>query len=193
VLGLLKEGVQGEPEPRQLTGREIRALAHPLRIRLLEVLREEPATSSILARRLHESTGATSYHLRELERFGFIEEDTERGTGRERWWRRRERMLLVSPSPGDEPDADAGFATLQSIFLERDAAALDRFVRMEKTPDWKEAAMIGNWSVCATPEEVEELTKQVVLLIDPLRRSAAEAPEGAGHVHVSFRALPQGD
>ena len=162
-----------------------------MRIRLLELLREEPATSSILARRLDESTGATSYHLRELERFGFIEEDTERGTGRERWWRRRERMLLVGPSPRDEPEADAAFATLQSIFLERDAAALDRYVRLEKTPRWKRAAMIGNWNVYATPDEVEELTQQVLELIDPLRRAAADAPPGAEQVHVSFRAFPQ--
>ena len=99
AVGVDADAEREDAEPRELTGREIRALAHPLRIRMLELLREEPATASILARRLDESTGATSYHLRELERFGFIEEDTERGTGRERWWRRRERMLLVGPSP----------------------------------------------------------------------------------------------
>jgi len=190
--------VEGDPEhdrpdSRELTGREIRALAHPLRIRLLELLREEPATSSIVARRLNESTGATSYHLRELERFGFIEEDTARGTSRERWWRRRERMLLVGPSPGDEPEADAAYATLQSIFVERDAAALDRFVRLEKTQRWKQAAMIGNWSVYASPGEVEELTRQVVMLVDKLRRTGGDAPPDADRVHVTFRALPQGD
>ena len=51
--------------------------------------------------------------------------------------------------------------------------------------------MIGNWGVYATPDEVEELTKQVVTLIDDLRRTAADAPPGAERVHVSFRALPQ--
>jgi len=180
-------------EPVDLSGREIRALAHPLRLRLLELLREQPATASILAKRLHESTGATSYHLRELHRFGFIEEDVERGTARERWWRRRERMLLVGPSPGDEPESDAAFATLQSVFLERDSAALDRFVRLELTPRWRRASMIGNWSVYASPDEVEELTRQVVALVDGLRRAAEEAPADARPVHVSFRALAQDD
>ena len=47
-----------------------------------------PATATQLAARLEESSGATSYHLRQLEKYGFVEEDPTRGTGRERWWRR---------------------------------------------------------------------------------------------------------
>jgi DNA-binding transcriptional ArsR family regulator len=182
-------------DPRALTGREIRALAHPLRLRLLESLREEPATASILARELNESTGATSYHLRELARHGFIEEDPARGRGRERWWRRRERMLLVQPKAGEEADADskAAFARLQSIFVERDAAALERFIRLDPATRWRQAAMIGNWTVHATPDEVEALTEKVVALIDELRRAARDAPPDAQRVHVGFRALPQED
>ena len=180
-------------DPRALTGREIRALAHPLRIRILESLREEPATASILARELSESTGATSYHLRELARHGFIEEDSGRGKGRERWWRRRERMLLVGPKSDEMGDADseAAFARLQSIFVERDAAALERFIRLDLSPRWRQAAMIGNWTIHATPAEVEALTEKVVALVDELRRAATEAPTGARRVHVGFRALPQ--
>ena len=178
-------------DARMLTGREVRALAHPLRLRIIESLREEPATASILARRLNESSGATSYHLRELARHGFIEEDRERGTARERWWRRRERILLVAPKVGVEPETDAAYARLQSIFLERDAAALERWVRIDPSPRWQQATMIGNWSVHATPEEVEELTEKVVALVDELRRTAREAPAEAKLVHVSFRALPQ--
>lgn len=178
-------------EPRKLTGREIRALAHPLRLRMLESLREEPATASILARRLNESTGATSYHLRELARHGFIDEDPDRGTARERWWRRRERVLLVAPELGQGPESEAAFAQLQSIFLERDAAALERWIRIETSPRWRQAAMLGNWNVHATPDEIEELTGKVIALVDELRRAARDAPSDAKLVHVSFRALPQ--
>jgi DNA-binding transcriptional ArsR family regulator len=178
-------------EPRTLRGREVRALAHPLRLRMLEALREEPATASILARRLNESTGATSYHLRELARHGFIEEEVDRGTARERWWRRRERMLLIAPKVGKEPETDAAYARLQSIFLERDATALERWVRIESSPRWREAAMVGNWNIHATPEEIEALTEKVVALVDELRRAPVEVPPEAKAVHVSFRALPQ--
>jgi DNA-binding transcriptional ArsR family regulator len=185
------DDVQPGDTTRTLTGREVRALAHPLRLRMMESLREEPATASILARRLNESSGATSYHLRELARHGFIEEDSERGTARERWWRRRERILLIAPKVGEEAETDAAYARLQSIFLDRDAVALERWVRIESSPRWQEASMIGNWGVHATPEEVEALTEKVVALVDELRRAPGEAPAEAKLVHVSFRALPQ--
>ena len=184
-----EEAQQGDT--RTLTGREIRALAHPLRLRLLESLREEPATASMLARRLDESSGATSYHLRELYRHGFIEEDSERGTARERWWRRREKMLLIAPKVGEEPETDAAYAQLQSIFLERDATTLERYVHLDLTPRWREATTVGNWTVHAAPDEIEELVRQVVALVDELRRTEREAPPDAKPVHVSLRALPQ--
>ena len=66
----------------------LRALSHPVRLRMLGLLRTEgPATATTLAQRLGLNTGATSYHLRQLAQHGFIEEDTERGNGRDRWWR----------------------------------------------------------------------------------------------------------
>jgi DNA-binding transcriptional ArsR family regulator len=76
-------------EPRELTDpTALKALAHPLRQRILRQLdREGPATSTTLAKALGENTGATSYHLRQLARHGFIEEDPTRGTLRERYWR----------------------------------------------------------------------------------------------------------
>jgi hypothetical protein len=104
-------------------------------------------------------------------------------------------MLLVQPKAGEEadPDSNAGFARLQSIFVERDAAALERFIRLDPATRWRQAAMIGNWTVHATPDEVEALTEKVVALVDELRRAAREAPPDAKRVHVSFRAVPQED
>ena len=55
---------------RSLGAREVRALAHPLRLRMLESLQDGPATASMLARELGESSGATSYHLRALAAAG---------------------------------------------------------------------------------------------------------------------------
>ena len=70
------------PSPHQL-----RALAHPVRLRMLGMLRiDGPATATALATRLGLNTGATSYHLRQLERFGFVGDDAEQPSGRERRW-----------------------------------------------------------------------------------------------------------
>src|SRR6266571_1026927 len=66
----------------------LRALAHPLRQRILYHLAfAGPATSTSIAEAFGESTGSASYHLRQLARFGFIEEIPDQGSGRERWWR----------------------------------------------------------------------------------------------------------
>jgi len=66
----------------------LKAMAHPLRVEILRVLQQRKRASvTSLADELGETTGAMSYHLRQLARHGFIEEDRTRGTLRERYWR----------------------------------------------------------------------------------------------------------
>ena len=82
-----------EPAVQVTDVRALRALAHPLRNRLLGQLRlDGPATASQLGRVVGESSGSTSYHLRQLAAYGFVEEVEGQGTARERWWRARHRM-----------------------------------------------------------------------------------------------------
>src|SRR4029450_8632241 len=102
---------------KQLDPRSVRALAHPLRVRLLGSLGfDGPGTASILGERLGESSGATSYHLRVLADHGFIEEDTSRGRGRERWWRSAHDATSWRPEQfrGD-PDAEAAEQWLSGL------------------------------------------------------------------------------
>lgn len=71
----------------------LRAVAHPLRMKLLGSLRTNgPSTASELGRTLGESSGSTSYHLRQLERFGFVVEDDVQPSGRERRWKAAHEM-----------------------------------------------------------------------------------------------------
>lgn len=66
----------------------LKAVSHPLRMSLLAKLRADgPATASQLGRALGESSGSTSYHLRQLARFGFVGDADEQPSGRERRWR----------------------------------------------------------------------------------------------------------
>jgi DNA-binding transcriptional ArsR family regulator len=182
---------------RGLTGDQLRALSHPLRLRMLEVLREGPATASALGRRLGESSGATSYHLRALAKAGVVEED-ERGSKRERWWRRVDSFTLVSRAlpaeldPAEAAAIEAALARIDAFFLDRDDEALRRWSDQRDSlgREWQDASMLGNWPVLATPEEVKALWTLVITEIDKLRRSAADAPEGAAEVHVSLRVLP---
>ena len=65
----------------------LKGMAHPLRLALLSALEARGrATASLLAADLGESSGATSYHLRQLHRHGFVVDADQQGTGRERWW-----------------------------------------------------------------------------------------------------------
>jgi DNA-binding transcriptional ArsR family regulator len=81
----------------------LRVLAHPLRVRMLGRLRlYGPATPSQLARDLGESSGATSYHLRQLLAHGFVVEEADKGTKRERWYRSAHRTTYYDMKLNDE-------------------------------------------------------------------------------------------
>jgi predicted ArsR family transcriptional regulator len=74
------------PVPQEINDLEVlKSLAHPRRQRIIEYLAMHgPATSASLARALGLNTGATSYHLRELAKHGFVEDVPEKAHGRER-------------------------------------------------------------------------------------------------------------
>jgi DNA-binding transcriptional ArsR family regulator len=84
----------------------LKAVTHPLRLRILARLRADgPATASQLGRVLEESSGSMSYHLRQLERFGFVGDDDEQPSGRERRWR---ALHAGTSFPSSLADLDGG-------------------------------------------------------------------------------------
>lgn len=84
----------------------LKAVSHPLRLEILGRLRTKgPATASQLGRALGESSGSTSYHLRQLERFGFVADDDEQPSGRERRWR---ALHDATSFPSSLADLDGG-------------------------------------------------------------------------------------
>ena len=181
---------------RSLGAREVRALAHPLRLRMLESLAHEPATASMLARELGESSGATSYHLRALAAAGIIIEDLDRRKGRERWWKRdMSRVGLISSAPAEDPEYDAAVAQLESTMIGRDEDALRRYIHQrgenEHTDSWRETAFIGGWTVYATEAEVNELSEFVVRWLRARRGPVDERDPTTPLVYLTYRALPQ--
>jgi DNA-binding transcriptional ArsR family regulator len=152
--------------------RAVRALAHPLRLRLLDELRfGGPATATLLAQRVGESTGATSYHLRQLHRHGYVEDAEPRG-GRERWWRYRERRMVV-PQGGDP----VGSRTLLAELLSREAHALDRYLSAPvRSAEWDDAAFFQSRALRLTAAELAAVREGIEALLAPLRRADAENP-----------------
>jgi DNA-binding transcriptional ArsR family regulator len=164
----------------------VRALTHPLRLELLDLLRfEGPSTATLLARRVGESSGATSYHLRQLARYGYIEE--ERRSGRERWWRQRERQVAIPEGGGQSSH------TLLAELLSREAHALERFLtERSRLPEWSNSGFFLSRAFRLTVSELDELQHGIESLLSPLRRGdAGDAPRDALPVRLLAFGFPQ--
>ena len=174
--------------PDELDVRSVRALAHPLRLQLLDLLRfEGPSTATLLARRVGESSGATSYHLRLLAKYGYIEEVPRQG-GRERWWSYRDRRVTLPRGREGSGDRE-----LLAELLSREALAIDLFLASRSTaPEWDEASFIQSQAFRLTPNELSELQRGIESLLAGLRRADADdAPTDAGPVRFVAFGFPQ--
>ena len=121
-------------DERSIGAESLKAFAHPLRMALYyELGRRRSATASQLARALGESSGQTSYHLRQLERHGFVEDDPEHVGGRERWWRPIGFSLTDSGLIADPKTERAVGSVLRQVIAERAATQLQKLPRPKKS------------------------------------------------------------
>ena len=169
----------------------LRVLAHPMRQRILRYLRQTgPATSTSLAKELGENSGIMSYHLRQLAEYGFVQEVTGRGQGRERWCQVAAEPLW-SPREGLSPEARAEAAGIQPMV--GDLEGFERFrAARGAMGEWGR----GTWTVMRTRltltrEEAARLIADQQELIGRYRREAADAPDGARAVVLRFLAYPE--
>jgi DNA-binding transcriptional ArsR family regulator len=179
-------------EPRRevrLDPTTLRGLAHPLRLRILGQLRENgPATATTLADRLGQSTGATSYHLRQLATYGFVVEDPERNVGRERWWKAAHDRTILDVDALD-PDAEGYMRAVAAQYAER----VDRWVAGLATipPAWLEALTLSDWRLRLTPAEGERLKAELSALAERYRQDGAgDPPDGAERVVLQVHLMP---
>jgi DNA-binding transcriptional ArsR family regulator len=180
-----------------LDAKGLRALAHPVRGRIVGLLRKHgPATATQLAQRLGLNSGATSYHLRQLAAAGFIEEDTERGNARERWWRSVHRRQSFSNKDMVERDPEAAMSYLRTVaagYALRAQQALDEFETMPK--QWWDLLDLSDWQLLLTPTEASDLRRELHAVLDRYRQATpdavADAPEGAERVVFLTQMLPE--
>lgn len=142
----------------RLNPTSLRGLAHPLRVRMINLLREEgPATATSLAQRLGQSTGSTSYHLRQLAQYGFVTEEAGRGSGRERWWRAVHRGTILGNEVGQAAAAEAEtyMRAVAALYADR----VDRWLNevIETPEEWRGKSTLSDWRFRLTPEEAGEL------------------------------------
>ncbi|WP_426319642.1 ArsR/SmtB family transcription factor [Microbacterium sp. E-13] len=149
----------------------LRALAHPLRVKIYDILSQYgPQTASSLAERLGESSGSTSYHLRALAKHDLIREAPGRGSGRERWWERPVGgVSFGSPASVATPAGRAATQVVMNEFLRnRNDQLLDFVNRGIDGEDelWREGTLISTATARLTPEQSKELSLRIMALID---------------------------
>lgn len=198
-----------EPLPRvDLDARTLRGIAHPLRIRMLGILRTDgPATASMLAERLGQNSGAASYHLRQLAEYGFVTEVPELGTRRERWWRAAHANTTLTDA-GLVGQVDGPAAVYLRSLAQVWADNLMRAVEAAPTlsPQWRAAEDFGDYALTLTPEQAGELMAEVHGVLrrhtaarsqapdpnaDPDGFPAADPPKDAARVTFQFQLFPE--
>ncbi|MFF0157375.1 ArsR/SmtB family transcription factor [Streptomyces sp. NPDC005263] len=184
------------PQVRSLDARSLRGLAHPLRMQLLDALRfGGPATASQLAEKLGESSGATSYHLRQLATHGFVEDAPDRGKGRERWWKavhqglRFDEALLSDADPAVRGAADMYLHQIATTQTQDLSTWLGN--RASWPAEWNRVWDMSSATLRLTPELTHELIEKMHALIDTYRdRAATEDDADVAQVRLHTHAFP---
>lgn len=161
----------------------IRALAHPIRLELLDFLKDtDEATATECAEHVGESVASCSFHLRMLAKYGFIERAEPRG--REKPWRVRERDATFDARPdADVPGSLLAVQELASLSVIREADRVGRFLaQADREPDeWIQASTVTTGAFWVTVDELAEFSREVQGLLERFseRTDPAQRPEGA--------------
>ncbi len=153
------------PNPQAL-----RAIAHPMRVRLYEILTAEgPATVSQLSDKLDAMVGTLSYHLHQLEAYGYIEEAAELAHDRrERWWRAipggmRWSEVALEGTPGGHEAADAARRVLLGRQIDRLRAWNEHAEKWSRA--WRTAAFSTDMLLALTPAELEQFDDDISAVV----------------------------
>ncbi|MFD8915228.1 ArsR/SmtB family transcription factor [Streptomyces sp. NPDC059575] len=172
----------------------LKALAHPLRLRLYRALCvADRATASHLADQVDEAVSLVSYHLRKLAEHGLIEESAAQGTdGRERWWQPASDGVSVRDRDfRDAPEKAAAHLAATRLFHDQRADMYRRYLdeRATWSAEWNAAAPDSESLLRLTTTELDELRAELTALArkyDEKGRAAVAAGDTEGREHVAL-------
>jgi DNA-binding transcriptional ArsR family regulator len=167
--------------------RTLRALAHPVRMALIEELILGGAmTATEVGERIGESPTTCSFHLRQLAKYGFVEE-AGGGRGRARPWRLT--SIGMSFTPGGDPAAEIAADAVMRLSRERVLARYQRWLATKASYplEWRKAAGDSQFLFYLTAEELEQLNDELGDLLmrwfryegrleDPAKRPPGSVP-----------------
>ena len=178
-------------DPEHNGPERIRALAHPLRLEILDLLDTlGEATATECAAATGQTVANCSFHLRTLAKYGFVEEAPRRG--RERPWRAAPGGYDLRPDV-DSTDAVRASDELALLTVEREHARLRAFYSSARAePALRRAASILTDTVWASPAELAALADRIAALVAPLaERGPADRPDHALPARVLSAITPE--
>jgi len=177
--------------------RAMRALAHPVRLAILDQLRRNgPATATQLAPAVGASPSVTSWHLRHLAGFGLVRDGAAVTDRRQRSWAVTARGFRFE-SPRDPADREgrnaaealtqqmfASYADLPQRWLDEVSPGLD--------PDWRREGGFANTRIVISLEELAAIADAIEVVVAPyVTRPDHERPNGARGVRLLRYVLPE--
>jgi hypothetical protein len=183
----------GRPEA---VGLRLRALAHPLRWRLLDLISSGgSATATSCAGLTGESVASCAYHLGILGKYGYLEQVRDL-PGREKPWRLTGQLQDDLAAEVHDAEGELAAGAVAEAFLghEMDRMQL-RLRRARQEPaQWRAASLMGSSVMYVTATELGELTGELQAVLsrfedrvnDPARR-----PAGARPARVFVSAYPE--
>lgn len=179
----------------ELDAQGMRALAHPVRLAILNRLQvEERNTATGLSKHVGATPSVTSWHLRHLAKHGLVRDSARQGSGRERWWEAAGRGFRSVVT--DEPSRHAAQALLGALAqVEGDLVGdWEREVRPQLDLPWFMVSGRANTTVLVTLAELEGIESAIEQLLTPyvLRKDAPakDVPDGARSVRLLRYTLP---
>jgi DNA-binding transcriptional ArsR family regulator len=171
--------------------RALRAYAHPIRLALVGALRREgPLTATRAGALVGESPASCSFHLRQLAKYGLVEEAGRTG-GRERPWRATAQYTRLPRIAGTQPQAEAS-RLLYRVLVERYFDQVLHWLnkRGAEPRAWLNAAHFGDEMLYLTAEELATLRRRIDALLRPYRpRTARQARRPSRSRLVTFLRL----
>ena len=162
---------------------ELKALAHPLRLDLLEAVTvHRQLTATQAAEIVGESPANCSWHLRQLAKYGYLEE-VPGTTGRQRPWRRTsDGMQWLDSDP--DPEVEEASRSLTEVFVDREVDRIKRARMRPQVGEWADSAIATQSLTWLTPQEMSTLRDAITELViaysgrvtDPEQRPPGSRP-----------------
>jgi predicted transcriptional regulator len=198
VAGRRADGTGPEQDELNLTDpKAMRAMAHPVRMALLELLAVTPTLTATQASEvLGESPANCAFHLRTLAKYGFVRE-AGGGKGRERPWARAHRSINLTTSQQEGARAKLAATALSQVWNERTLEHIRRAFAAPAWPaGWEEAVRASDGVRFLTAQEAISVSDEIRAILDRYagrRDDPASRPAGALPVHYAYYQFPMSE